>query len=210
MTTRYPTLANWSTLSEPQKALTERDTRTLLRSLVADLRTGQDRGAQYFAKGLFDWNGQHAFSIALVPLFLACWQELRLELESRITGSAERAMTAALINLISDVTANPDTYHSAFTSVIEATGQQFSYAGSGVNYNALPYSQRGTGQAPDPASAIYKSGGGRIFATFSTELGDTYLGEDLRVDFERSTIEGQAFNRGVQNIALPLIIGLGA
>ncbi len=210
MTTRYPTLANWPTLSEPQKTLAERDTRTLLRSLVADLRTGQDRGAQYFAKGLFDWNGQHAFSIALVPLFLACWQELRLELESRITGSAERAMIAALIALISDVTANPDSYHSAFTSVIEATGQQFSYAGSGVNYNALPYSQRGTGQAPDPASAIYKSGGGRIFATFSTELGDTYLGEDLRVDFERSTIEGQAFNRGVQNIALPLIIGLGA
>jgi hypothetical protein len=62
----------------------------------------------------------------------------------------------------------------------------------------------------NPTSAILKSGGGRIYATFSTELGDTYLGEDLRVDFERSTIEGQAFSRGVQNIALPLIIGIGS
>jgi hypothetical protein len=119
-------------------------------------------------------------------------------------------MISALIGLISDVVTRPQDYRVGFASVIEATGQQFSYAGSGVNYNALPFSQRGTGRAPDPASTLLKTGGGRIYATFSTEVGDTYLGEDLRVDFERNTIEGQAFSRGVQNIALPLIIGLGA
>ena len=210
MTTRYPALANWNGLSADQKALAERDTRTLLRSLAGDLRAGQDRGAQFFAKGLFDWNADYAFSIALVPLFLATWEEVRLELATRITDPGAQAMIAALIGLITDVVAQPEAYRIGFPSVIECTGQQFSYAGAGVNYNALPYAQRGTGRAPDPSSTIFKSGGGRVYATFSTETGDTYLGEDLRVDFERNTIEGQAFSRGVQNIALPLIIGLGA
>lgn len=96
-----------------------------------------------------------------------------------------------------------------FSSLIEATGQQFSYAGSGVNYNALPSAQRGTGISPDPITVIRKLRGGRIYATFATEAGDTYLGPDLRVDFERNTIEGQAFSRGVQNITLPIIVGVG-
>jgi hypothetical protein len=210
MNTRYPTLTGFNGLSARDKAFTERDTRTLLRSLINDLRSGQDRGAQFFAKGLFDWNANYAFSVALVPLFLATWEQVRLELIARISTNAAQAMISALIGLISDVITRPQDYRVGFASVIEATGQQFSYAGSGVNYNALPFSQRGTGRAPDPASTLLKSGGGRIYATFSTEVGDTYLGEDLRVDFERNAIEGQAFSRGVQNIALPLIIGLGA
>lgn len=99
-------------------------------------------------------------------------------------------------------------YRKGIPSTIEATGQQFSYSGTGVNYNSLPYAQRGSGVSPDPTSTLLKYDGGQIFATFSSESGDTYLGEDLKVDFNRSTIEGQAFSRGVQNIALPLIIGV--
>jgi len=163
MGTRYPALANWNGLSADQKALAERDTRTLLRSLAGDLRAGQDRGAQFFAKGLFDWNADYAFSIALVPLFLASWEEVRLELATRISDPDAQAMIAALIGLISDVVTQPEAYRTGFPSVIEATGQQFSYAGAGVNYNALPFAQRGTGRAPDPASAIFKTGGGRIY-----------------------------------------------
>jgi hypothetical protein len=116
-------------------------------------------------------------------------------------------MLDELITLVYDNVETPSKI--GFPSVIEATGQQFSNAGTGVNYNSLPFSQRGTGINVDPISAILKEDGGRVYATFSTEVGDTYLGEDLRVDFERSTIEGQAFSRGVQNIALPLIIGIG-
>ena len=124
-------------------------------------------------------------------------------------------MITLLFNIIKDVFASVEAdgpnspYVTVFGSVVEATGQQLSNAGSGVNYNSLPSSQRGTGGNPKPTTALIEQGGGRIYATFSTETGDTYLGKDLRVDFERSTIEGQAFSRGVQNIALPLMIGIG-
>lgn len=209
MTVRYATITGWGGLTPEQRELTERDTRTLLRFLVNDLQSGQDRGAQYFAKGLFDWNAEYVFATSILQLFLDAWEQVRLELLARLTDPDAQAMVTALIGLISRVVANPADYRVPFPSVVEATGQQFSNAGSGVNYNSLPFSQRGTGETPDPSTAIYKNNGGKVYATFSTELGDTYLGEDLRVDFERSTIEGQAFARGVQNIALPLIIATG-
>jgi hypothetical protein len=195
--------------SQENEDLTRRDAGTLLRELADDFRSGQDKGSQYFVKGLFDWNAQYYFDASLLPIFLRSWDiiEERILARCALTSPAE-SMLDSLITLIKTNVETPPTL--AFPSVVEATGQQFSYVGSGVNYNSLPYSQRGTGEAINPSFANLKLDGGRIYATFSTEEGDTYLGDDLRVDFERGTVEGQAFSRGVQNIALPLIQALGA
>jgi hypothetical protein len=194
--------------SVENEALTRRDAGTLLRQLSGDFRSGQDRGAQFFVKGLFNWNAEYHFSAGLLPIFLRSWEIIQARILARcaLTAPAE-AMLGSLITLIKTNVETPPTI--GFPSVVEATGQQFSYVGSGVNYNSLPFSQRGTGEAVNPAFANLKLDGGRVYATFSTELGDTYLGDDLRVDFERGTVEGQAFSRGVQNIALPLIQALG-
>lgn len=192
-----------------QEELTRRDLRTLLRELADDLRSGQDRGSQFFVKGFFDWYAEYYFDPALLPIFLASFDYARDRILARcaLTSPAE-AMLESLITLIKTNLETPPRL--GFPSVVEATGQQFSYVGSGVNFNSLPFSQRGTGLAGDPTLVNLKVNGGRIYATFSTEVGDTYLGEDLRVDFERGTVEGQAFSRGVQNITLPLIQALGA
>ena len=194
--------------TETQEALTRRDLGTLLRELADDFRSGQDRGSQFFVKGLFDWNANYFFDPALLPIFLRSYDLVEERILARCSLTYPAAdMLASLISLIKTNIETPSVI--AFPSVIEATGQQFSYVGSGVNYNSLPYSQRGTGLAGDPAQVNLKLEGGRIYATFSTEMGDTYLGDDLRVDFERGTVEGQAFSRGVQNITLPLIQALG-
>ena len=192
-----------------QEELTRRDAGTLLRELADDLRSGQDRGSQYFVKGLFDWNAQYFFDPSLLTIFLRSYDIIAARILARcsLTSPAE-AMLNSLITLIKTNLETPPRI--GFPSVVEATGQQFSYVGAGVNYNSLPYSQRGTGLAGDPSLVNLKLDGGRVYATFSTELGDTYLGDDLRVDFERGTVEGQAFSRGVQNITLPLIQALGA
>jgi hypothetical protein len=194
--------------SQEDEELTRRDAGTLLKQLADDFRSGQDRGSQFFIKGFFDWNGEYFFDAALLPIFLRSFDiiEERILARCQLTSPAE-AMLASLITLIKDNLSSPQRI--PFASVVEATGQQFSYVGAGVNYNALPFSQRGTGFAGDPALVNLKLDGGKIFATFSTEVGDTYLGDDLRVDFERGVVEGQAFSRGVQNITLPLIQALG-
>jgi hypothetical protein len=194
--------------TQEQEALTRRDAGTLLRELADDFRSGQDKGSQFFVKGLFDWNAQYFFDPDLLPIFLRSWDIIEERILARCSLTSPAAdMLGSLIDLIKTNVSTPPTI--PFPSVVEATGQQFSYVGSGVNYNSLPFSQRGTGEAANPTIVNLKVDGGRIYATFSTELGDTYLGEDLRVDFERGTVEGQAFSRGVQNITLPLIQALG-
>ena len=215
---RFEQRAWWNNLTSAQQDFTIRDTETLLRLISGDFRSGQDRGTQTFIKGLFDWNAQLVFnpneavgSQTLLQAFLESFQDIEEELLLRFDALASdvETMTENLFALINSVISNPEPFRVPFRSTVEFSGQQLSYAGTGVNYNALPANQRGTGVVPDPLQTIIQDDGGRCYGTFSTEAGDTYLGRDLRVDFERSTIEGQAFERGVQNTALPLTFALG-
>jgi hypothetical protein len=204
-------VTGWASFTPTQKALTESDTRRLLKELIGDLRSGQERGAQRFVKGLFDWDADYIWDTSSVSVaqFNEAYDAINAVLQGQSIASGAKTMIANLIDLVKDVLDDPDAFKVPFVSVIEYAGQAFSYSGTGVNYNSLPFAQRGTGEVPDPLSTIVQWNGGRCYGTFSTERGDTYLGNDLRVDFERSTVEGQAFSRGVQNIALPLIISLG-
>lgn len=217
---------------------TERDTITILTELAQDLRadklyfppsdptnprvSADDDGLLFWLQGLFDTdptgdfqaNTVFVFDESLVPQFTESFAEIRDELKNLTVSipSSEPEANAFLDAYFAkaiDVLENPMDYTLTFKSTIEAASHQFSYAGTGVNYNALPSAQRGSGKTPDPSTQLYTSNGGVIYSTFNTENGDTYLGQDLRIDFERSVIEGQAFSRGVQNIVLPLIIGIG-
>jgi hypothetical protein len=201
----YTEVANFTA---EQEAFTRRDAATFIRELTGDLRSAQDRGAQTFVKGFFNWNGQYFFDESLLPIFSRSFTIMVNKIEA-LGGAVTAAMPMinSLLALINTNFLSPQK--QPFVSAIESNGHQFSYAGSGVNYNALPFSQRGTGEAPLPETTIAQVNGGRVYATFTTERGDSYLGSDLRVDFQRNTIEGQAFSRGVQNITLPLIIALG-
>lgn len=220
----YPAIPGWSTISSNTALanLTSRDTKTILLETADDLISGQDTGTCFWIQSLFisntattySANSVYAFDPAYVPLFTASYGKMKDYLMGRtvvVPGSEpdSNTMIDAMFTLAVDVVTDPEPYTQIFQSKIEAASHQFSYAGSGVNYNALPFGQRATGIATNPTTNLYTSNGGVIYATFNTEQGDTYLGPDLRVDFERSTIEGQAFSRGVQNITLPLIIGVG-
>lgn len=224
MTVRYPTIPDFSTtfLANTVLAnLTSRDTRTIVLETAEDLKTGQDKSTIFWVQSLFTSNTSgpytansvYTFDPAYLNLFAESWRKIRDELKARtklVTGTAgANAMIDELFLLANNVILNPQPYTTVFQSKIEAASHQFSYAGSGVNYNALPFGQRASGTPTNPTTNLYQANGGIIYATFNTEQGDTYLGQDLRVDFERSTIEGQAFSRGVQNITLPLIVGIG-
>lgn len=221
----------YESFTPDQKAYTRRDTITLLRQIAYDLkagpesgRPGSDRSTRFFINGLFDWNAEPVFDTKYLDIFKYSYDKIADIIQARggvfnldamrtIRSLFELVKTSldSIVDEIKDYPLGEGDYDSpyrvAIPSIVEATGQQLSYAGTGVNYNSLPYTQRGTGSST--TDVFVKSGGGRIYATFATEVGDTYLGEDLRVDFERSTIEGQAFSRGVQNITLPLTIGVG-
>ena len=205
LASEYSVVANFT---QEQQDFTKRDANTYLQELVGDLRSSQDRGARTFVYGFFDWNANYVFDESLLPIFSRSFSIIVSKIEA-LGGAVTAAMPMinSLLALINTNFLSPTK--QAFVSVVESNGHQFSYSGSGVNYNALPPSQKGTGVAPTPESTIAEVNGGKVYATFTTENGDSYLGSELRVDFKRSTIEGQAFSRGVQNITLPLIIALG-
>lgn len=225
MNTVYPTIPNFSSIFLSDSVLantTARDTKTIIVETAEDLKTGQDKSTIFWVQSLFTTNTSgpytansvYSFDPSYVPYFAASWVKIKDELRARsslvVGGEPEaNAMLEELFFLANNVLVNPEPYTTVFQSKIEAASHQFSYAGSGVNYNALPFGQRASGTPTVPTTNLYQSNGGVIYATFNTEQGDTYLGSDLRVDFERSTIEGQAFSRGVQNITLPLIVGIG-
>lgn len=194
--------------SSENEAFTRRDLATLLRQLRSDFQSGQDRNSQFFVKGLFDWNANYYFDSSLLNVFLRSYDIVQQRILARGPfQNGVNGMLASLITLIKTYLATPS--YEPITSSIEANSQQLSYAGTGVNYLALPFVQRGTGNAPDPLNTIIESNGGRVYATFSTQDGDTYLGSGIRVDFDRGVIEGGAFSRGAQDITLPLIVALG-
>ena len=201
----FTTVANFTA---EQEAFTRRDLDNLLTQLKNDFNAGQDRNSQYFVKGLFDWNGGYVFDPSLLNIFLRSYEITEQKILDRGPYDAGASdMLASLITLIKTYVETPS--YEPVTSSIEATSQQLSYAGTGVNYLALPFTQRGTGTAPDPLDTIIESGGGRVYATFSTEAGDTYLGSGIKIDFDRGVIEGGSFTRGTQDITLPLIVALG-
>ena len=221
--------ASFGAYDDPQATRiqqTIRDTKTLLRQIAYDLQadpefgqTGSTRSTCFFINGLFNWNAEPVFNTLYEPIFITSYKLLKniIRTVTGITQNNTLNTINALLDLVSTSLSNilnefktpqiDSTKRVAIPSIVEATGQQLSYAGTGVNYNALPYTQRGTGSST--SDVFIKRGDGRIYVTYATEIGDTYLGEDLRVDFERSTIEGQAFSRGVQNITLPFTIGIG-
>lgn len=186
-----------------------RDAALLLDAIGDDVASAQDSSSKNFIYAFFDWNAEYNFNDDFLPQIRRSWTIIRERIAARCPAATIAApMLDSLFAMLDSAISNPQRI--IFESLLEATGQQFSYVGAGVNFNALPVSQRGTGRALSrPERALVSDEGGRINATFGTEVGDTYLGEDLRVDFERSVVEGQSFERGVANTTLPLILAIG-
>jgi hypothetical protein len=94
-----------------------------------------------------------------------------------------------------------------FGSLIITTGHDFSYAGSGVTYKALPPNQGGDG-IPDPNKEIIEIGGGRVFFTSGNELGDFRIGAGLVINQATGTLQGRTFSRSLFSLVTPFSLAL--
>ena len=94
-----------------------------------------------------------------------------------------------------------------FGSLIITTGHDFSYAGSGVTYKALPPNQGGAG-VPDPTKEITEIGGGRVYFTSGNELGDFRIGAGLVINQATGTLQGRTFSRSLFSLVTPFSLAL--
>jgi hypothetical protein len=94
-----------------------------------------------------------------------------------------------------------------FGSLIITTGHDFSYAGAGVTYKALPPNQGGDG-IPDPDKEITEIAGGRVFFTSGNELGDFRIGAGLVINQATGTLQGRTFSRSLFSLVTPFSLAL--
>jgi len=94
-----------------------------------------------------------------------------------------------------------------FGSLIITTGHDFSYAGAGVTYKALPPNQGGAG-IPDPTKEITEIAGGRVFFTSGNELGDFRIGTGLVINQATGTLQGRTFSRSLFSLVTPFSLAL--
>jgi hypothetical protein len=94
-----------------------------------------------------------------------------------------------------------------FGSLIITTGHDFSYAGAGVTYKALPFNQGGAGVA-NPDKEITELAGGRVYFTSGNELGDFRIGTGLVINQATGTLQGRTFSRSLFSLVTPFSLAL--
>jgi hypothetical protein len=109
-------------------------------------------------------------------------------------------ITSAVIN-------NEATLLQEFGSLATSTSHDFSYAGAGVNFLALPTNQSGIGET-NLEIRVYQENGGRVYHTSGDETGDFYTGQDFVIRQATGTIEGRTFNKATAALFTPLILAL--
>ena len=94
-----------------------------------------------------------------------------------------------------------------FGSLITSTSHDFSYAGSGVNFLALPINQGGVGET-NLTIRVFQEDGGRVYYTGGDETGDQYQGNDFVIRQQTGTIEGRTFNKSISAQITPINLAL--
>jgi hypothetical protein len=94
-----------------------------------------------------------------------------------------------------------------FGSLVTSTSHDFSYAGAGVNFLALPINQGGVGET-NYDIRISEVSGGRVFHTSGDETGDFYAGNDFVIRQATGTIEGRTFTKALSAQFTPLNLAL--
>jgi hypothetical protein len=151
--------------------------------------------------------------------FIKAWQYMKEYIVTDPSGNFSTMSAGAkgkvsqlfdvLISTITQVVVNGAgaSLLEEFGSLITSTSHDFSYAGAGVNFLALPLNQGGVGET-NIALRVYQEDGGRVYYTAGDETGDQYQGNDFVIRQQTGTIEGRTFNKSISALITPLNLAL--
>ncbi len=130
-----------------------------------------------------------------------------------IVSGATQTKVSQLIDVVEDTVqrvivdeAGADLLEE-FGSLITSTSHDFSYAGAGVNFLALPKNQGGVGLTNTELRVVEESGG-RVFHTSGDETGDFFAGQDFVIRQATGTIEGRTFYKAISSVITPINLAL--
>jgi hypothetical protein len=135
--------------------------------------------------------------------------------ENRFTAmsTAAKNKIGQMLDVVSDTLTKVVVQNSGsdlleeFGSLVTSTSHDFSYAGAGVNFLALPINQGGVGET-NYDIRISEVSGGRVYHTSGDETGDFYAGNDFVIRQASGTIEGRTFTRALSAQFTPINLAL--
>jgi hypothetical protein len=151
--------------------------------------------------------------------FIKAWSYIRDYIQNdpnslftAMTSQGKAKVNQSVNNLISTITQvvvnNAGAqFITEFGSLVTSTSHDFSYAGAGVDFLALPENQGGVG-IPNTEIRIFEENGGRVFYTAGDETGDFFAGSDFIIRQATGTIEGRTFYKSVSAQITPLNLAL--
>ncbi len=96
------------------------------------------------------------------------------------------------------------TFHQL--SLITSSSHTFEWIGAGTNVNtALPY----LGGTPVEENQVIQVNGGRVYYTSTDQKGDFQIGDGLKINRARGTVEGRVFRKSLYSTLTPYILALG-
>jgi hypothetical protein len=214
---------------------TLRDAGLLIDSVITDLRSPKPARTVQFTQGLFKAQDTTPSKIFTTPLgavavfpvndgglltqdFILSYEKMRDYIIedpfSQFSGLSEdgrikiqQLFDMPINTLTSVILNNSDELLQVFGSLITSTSHDFSYAGAGVNFLALPANQGGIGET-DLELRIVEEDGGRVYHTSGDETGDFYAGSDFVIRQSTGTIDGRTFTKALAGRFVPINLAL--
>jgi hypothetical protein len=212
--------------SAQAQAFCHEDGGNLVSAITRDIEVGQSASVERWAQSQFDWNGERYIRPDYLPAVYKAWEYLtdimrNVAVNSPVSTSqsvatqtfdldnpgqaGSRADIARLMNAMRGAYQNPTI--EVFGSLVVTTSHDFSYAGAGVNFMALPASQGGRGRTVEE-HAVIQEDGGRVFYTAGNESGDFLIGDGLAIRQATGTLEGRTFSQALFAQLTPFILAL--
>jgi hypothetical protein len=192
---------------------TKRDARNLIDAIAVDLVSSLPGRIVQYTNGFFGLNVVPLFPTELTLDFLFSYQKMYEYIETLLSETPQALeKTRELINVVSETLDSvilrvEDIYKETFGSLITTTSHDFSYAGAGVNFLALPPNQGGIGKTNFDIRVVEEDRG-RVFFSGGDETGDFYISQGLKINQDIGIIQGRTFSKSLFSLVTPFVLAL--
>lgn len=186
-------------LTPEREAYTMADAGNFLLSLRYSLSSASDRTIRDFTLGLFDYNGDPVFDVAILPLFVESFEVMRDTINGLSISADCQSFVTGLTQIVIDTITNPVKRRER--SLVTAINHQWTLPMAGVTRTAVPQRFGGGGKATRIPRSIVQKDGGRVRYSGQDDEGNAVFVGGLQIDSQSGELRGPPFDLAVKRTA---------
>lgn len=209
-----PSDIDYTTTSELEDAI-KTNARNLIDALAVDLVSSLPGRTVLYLNTFFGFNAVPLIDEESAEDLIYSYEKIYEYIEeddilngdNNALNKVEKLIEALNQTLLSIIINQQDIYLQSFGSLITSTSHDFSYAGAGVNFLALPSNQGGIGKS-NINIRVFEEDGGRVFFSGGDESGDFFISQGLKINQEIGIIQGRTFSKSLFSLVTPFVLAL--